>query len=405
MKVLHICYSDLDGGAARAAWRLHQAQLKAGIDSYMVVVNKLSSDKRVLVVNKTTKLRIKINSAISGILLARLTKKNPVKHSLNLLPTGVAKFINNLNADIINLHWIGSDMLSVGEVAALKAPIVWTLHDMWAFSGCEHYDTYPELKRYRDNYKKDTQNGLLDINAFMYRYKKWKWKNKNISFVSPSQWLASCLQSSSLGQSKKSVVIQNCIDHDIYAPVAKHTARELLGLPIERKLVLFGAMSSTSDARKGFLLLEGALKLLGEEGHHPYALVVFGAEKKPVEQHYGLDTYHLGVLKDDLTLRLLYSAADVYVAPSLQDNLPNTLVESLAVGTPCVAFNIGGMPDLIMHADLGVLVDTIEIKSLAEGIHTALNNYSDNEHIRSLSVAMRSEEVIVENYKRIYGNV
>ena len=140
MKVLHVCYSDFDGGAAKAANRLHQAQLKEGINSSMLVVNKVTADKTVISVNKISMARIKVISLVSRFLLSKFKDGNPVKHSLNIFPTGVGKIINKLNPDIVNLHWIGDDMISIGEVAKIKAPIVWTMHDMWTFSGCEHYD-------------------------------------------------------------------------------------------------------------------------------------------------------------------------------------------------------------------------------------------------------------------------
>lgn len=405
MKVLHVCYSDLDGGAARAAYRLHQAQLKSGVDSYMLVINKLSTDKRVIAVDKRTKIRVKINSVISNYLTSQLTTQNPVKHSLNFFPSGMPQVINNLAPDIVNLHWIGSDMLSISEVAKLKAPIVWTLHDMWAFSGCEHYDNYPEIARYKNNYQSTQGKFGFDLDAFIYKYKRNKWKNKKITFVSPSQWLADCLQSSVIADRTDIYVIQNCIDHDIYAPVDKTIARELLGLPIDKNLVLFGAMASTTDVRKGFLLLDGALKILGQKYSDKFSLLVFGADKKSSELQHGFETFHLGVFKDDLTLRLLYSAADLYVAPSLQDNLPNTLVEAMAVGTPCVAFKIGGMPDLISDETLGVLVDSIDTEALAKGIELAINRKIQCQVVRDASLTARSETVIAEQYKAVYSNV
>lgn len=405
MKVLHVCYSDFDGGAAKAANRLHQAQLKEGINSSMLVVNKVTADKTVISVNKISMARIKVISLVSRFLLSKFKDGNPVKHSLNIFPTGVGKIINKLNPDIVNLHWIGDDMISIGEVAKIKAPIVWTMHDMWTFSGCEHYDNYPELLRYRDNYASTKSVKGFDLNRYVYRLKVRKWKNKEIQFVSPSKWLGECAAKTEITKGKKIHIIQNTIDHSVYMPVKKEIARELLELPADKKIILFGAMASTTDTRKGFSLLDGAIKFISENYNSDYTLVVFGADKQPPAQKYGFDIYNLGVFKDDLSLRLLYSATDVYVAPSLQDNLPNTIVESFAVGTPCVAFNIGGMPDLLNNEKMGELVADTNSESLGAAINKVLHTEAEHKYIRKKSLDMRAEECIVSQYRMVYSNV
>lgn len=404
MKVLHICYSDFDGGAAKAANRLHQAQRNAGIESYMLVVNKTTSDSSILTVSKMMRIKIKILSRLSNFFVEKLIDNNPIKHSLNVIPTGLAKLINKLNPDIVNIHWIGDNMMSIGEVAKIKAPIVWTMHDMWAFSGCEHYDTYPELRRYQDDYKSLPGTKKIDINRIIFKYKNFRWKKKNIQFVSPSRWLAECAGQTSITVGKKIYVIQNTIDHNVFSPVDRAIARKLLALPMNKKIILFGAMSSISDLRKGFYLLNDALASLSHKHDSEYALVIFGAEKKKVQLVNGFETYNLGVLNDELSLRLLYSAADVYVAPSLQDNLPNTLVEAFAVGTPCVAFNIGGMPDLITEGCMGKLVFTIHSDELGMAIEDVLSSQAEKHRIYQASLQSRAGEVIVDSYNSVYDN-
>lgn len=405
MKVLHVCYSDFDGGAARAANRLHQAQINAGMDSYMLVVRKNTNDSRVITVNKRTLLRVRLCSLLSRFLLSRLTKSNPVKHSLNIFSTGMSRIINNLQPDVVNLHWVGDNMISISEISKIDAPIVWTMHDMWAFSGCEHYDNYPELMRYKSNYQPLKENKVIDINRIIFNYKKRKWAYKNIQFVSPSKWLGECAKSTAIVANRKVNIIQNPIDHQIYKQVDKQTARELFNLPEDKKIILFGAMSSKTDARKGYHLLDEALMHLSHRNASDYALVIFGAEKKEMELIHGFDTYNLGVLHDELSLRVLYSAADVYVAPSLQDNLPNTLVESFAVGTPCVAFNIGGMPDLISQEEMGELVNGIDGKELALSIERVLHKKNDHDLICHISKRNRSGENVVSKYKSVYNHV
>lgn len=397
-------FSDIDGGAARAAYRLHRAQLDAGLDSRMLVVNKLTNDRTVISLSKKHRIRNRINNILSNITLNLFSTGNPVKHSLNLLPTGVGKVINKINPDVVNLHWIGSDMISIKEITNIKAKVVWTLHDMWAFSGCEHYDDYPLLERYKSSYRK-TKKVFFDINRFSYKLKRKKFSNIRISFVTPSKWLSSCLLESKMAEDDNINVIQNCINHISFSCIDKDVARNLLGLPKNKKLIAFGAMTSTEDKRKGFHLLSAALQhIINNNENTDFEFAVFGGEKYATHQNSGVATHHLGVLKDELSLNILYSAADLYVAPSLQDNLPNTIVEALACGTPCIAFNIGGMPDLISDESLGILVNEINEVELAKSISVALNREYSKMGIRNISKDSREDKVIVNKYLEVYKN-
>jgi glycosyltransferase involved in cell wall biosynthesis len=406
MRILHICYSDLDGGAARAAFRLHQAQRSQGLDSQMLVINKCSDDPFVHSVSGLRQLRIKLAAALSSLLLRWQKSSNPVHHSLNLLPSGLLREIDKLAPDVVNLHWLGGEMLSVGEIGRISQPVVWTLHDMWAFSGAEHYDDDKPSERYRMGYSRDSrhrQHSGLDLDRWTFRRKQKAWAGKSFQIVTPSNWLADCVRQSSLFAGVPVSVISNCIDHNLYRPLPRELAREALGLPQGKQLLLFGAMSSTSDPRKGYHLLIPALQQLSAEGKaKQIELVVFGASRGDAEQVTGIKTHYMGRLHDDISLCLLYNAADLFVAPSLQDNLPNTLVESLACGTPCVGFNIGGMADLISSYDMGLILNVVSAKSLAEGIYTMLELKYEKTTIVENSIQRRNEDVIVQKYSGLY---
>jgi glycosyltransferase involved in cell wall biosynthesis len=406
MRVLHICYSDLEGGAARAAYRLHQAQRQAGLDSHMLVLDKFSDDPAVHTVSSAHRIRIKLASFISRQLLRCQKTQNPIVHSLNIFPSGLLSSINKLEPDIVNLHWVGGEMLSVGEIARLSQPTVWTLHDMWAFCGCEHYDDERPSERYRHGYSTDSrhpQDHGWDLDRWNFIRKQKAWKNKRFHIVTPSRWLGECAQHSQLFAKQPLQVIPNCIDHEIYRPLSKSFAREALGLPQDKQLLLFGAMSSTSDPRKGYHLLIPALQQLKAEGKaEQLALVVFGASQGDATQITGIPTHYMGRLHDDISLCLLYNAADLFVAPSLQDNLPNTLVESLACGTPCVAFNIGGMSDLIVNESMGYLCDSSDINDLALTLKSQLGCHSLPSHISADSKAKRSGNTVVSMYYKVY---
>ncbi|WP_257291867.1 glycosyltransferase, partial [Endozoicomonas sp. ONNA1] len=269
MKILHLCYSDLEGGAARAAYRLHQAQRSVGLNSHMLVINKCSDDPYVHTVSLRKKLRVKAAATIARRILKAQKTGNPIHHSLNLFPSGLPRIINKLSPDIVNLHWVGNEMLSIGEIASLKQPIVWTLHDMWSFSGCEHYDDDLSSERYSAGYSRESRHSEhsgIDLDRWIFQRKKKTWSNKRFHIVAPSSWLADCVQRSTLFADQSVKVINNCIDHSVYKPLSRNLARETLGLSQSKKYLLFGAMSSTSDPRKGYHLLVPALQKLKKLG-------------------------------------------------------------------------------------------------------------------------------------------
>jgi glycosyltransferase involved in cell wall biosynthesis len=406
MKILHLCSSDLNGGAARAAYRLHQAQRKFGLDSHMLVIDKASDDPFVHSLSRVRTARAIVANALRKDIVKYQNTQNPTLHSLNVFPSGIIKYINKIQPDVVNLHWLGGEMLSIAEIGKIKQPIVWTMHDMWAFCGAEHYEDPEHEGRYMSDYSAENRNAKhtgWDLDSWCYQRKKKHWSKQKFHVVTPSTWLERCVKKSALFSHQPIMTISNCIDHSLYRPLDKDSARKLLGLPLDKKLVLFGAMSSTSDPRKGYHYLQQALlHLKVERNADNIELVVFGASGGSSAEDTGLITHYLGRLHDDFTLSALYNAADVFVAPSLQDNLSNTLVESLACGTPCVAFDIGGMSDLIPSNDYGTLVPSIDKVALAVAIRTELARPRCSEKIAQRSMAMRSENHIASQYSELY---
>jgi glycosyltransferase involved in cell wall biosynthesis len=204
--------------------------------------------------------------------------------------------------------------------------------------------------------------------------------------ATPSKWLAECAGNSQLFHNYRIVVLPNGVDHERFHPMDHSIARSILGLPDDKRLILFGAGSATSDKRKGFHLLVEALKKM-EAGINPvdYELVVFGASSG--DDSFSMKTHYLGRLRDEISMAVVYAAADVFVAPSLEDNLPNTVLESLSCGTPVVAFNIGGMPDMVSHKDNGYLAISYDTTDLAKGLIWTME---DNLRWKNLSEAARS---------------
>ena len=392
MKVLIVSAKDLGGGAARAAYRLHQGMLAANIDSQMLVQNKQSDDHTVIAPKSKVQRGVAaIKPALDQLPLAlyRQRDKKINIYSSGWLSNQTLAKIEQINPDIVNLHWICGGFLPIEALRKIKQPIVWTFHDMWAFTGGCHYSG--ECDRYQQSCGACPQLGSdrnWDLSRWNWQRKTKAWQDLNLTIITPSNWLAKCVEASSLLKDAPVEVVGNGIDPQIYQPHPTQLARKILNLPLNKKIILFGAFDSTQDKRKGFDLLLSAfraLKLLA--ANEEVELVIFGASApiKPID--FGFKSNYVGKLSDDVALSLLYSAADVFVAPSVQDNLPNTVLESLFCGTPCAAFAIGGMPDLIDHQQNGYLAQAFVPEDLAHGINWILGDTS-----RYQKLAMASRE-------------
>lgn len=372
MKIVHVNRSDKNGGAAIAAYRLHKALLEAGVESLMLVDDKCSDDDSVIGPNsKAKRFYSMVKPSIDQLLLKFYPRKTKTLYSSAWLPTDFSKRINALNPDIVHLHWIGGGMTSIRGISKIKAPVVWSLHDMWAFTGGEHYDE--EQKHYME------QCGCSRVlgSGFKYDLSYWQWKAKKRAYAKIKQliplglssWMYDSSRKSSLFRDRKNRCLPNLIDSDVYKPISKNLARSAFNLPENKKLILFGAMNATSDPRKGFDYLNQALESLDKE----YELVIFGASRASGSSNFRQKTHYMGKLNDDVSLMLLYNCADVMVVPSIQENLSNAIIESLSCGTPVVGFDIGGNTDMIEHKVNGYLASPFEASDLAKGIDWVLS--------------------------------
>lgn len=375
MKVLQVSGTDRIGGAGIAAYRLHQSLQQIDIDSQMLVMRKTTSDPSVHRISAYLNRWGRLQRRYAQNRHAQNLKQNPQKPesaywSLNNQPYPIADAINAFDADIVHLHWIGDNYLPTQQLSKITAPIVWTLHDMWAFTGGCHYSA--DCQQYQHacgNCPQLSNTQSDDISNQILQQKKQSWLDMPMTMISPSQWLADCVRSSSVLRSKSIQVIPNGIDCQQFKPIDSATARHALNLPQDKKLVLFGAFGGADDPRKGFTYLRDTLQLLPDDAD--IELVFFGSDN-PQNLDVNLPVNQVGRLADSVSIALLYSACDVFVAPSTQDNLPNTILESLACGTPCVAFDTGGIPDMIQHKNNGYLARLRDNNDLAKGIQWTL---------------------------------
>ncbi len=412
MKTLILNSHDIKGGAARAAYRLHKGLQSIGFDSQMLVQTKSSDDHTVI--GPQTKIQKgfgMIRSILDSLPLQVYPKRDNLIFSSAILPDNLVTKVVNLDPDVINLHWVAGGFLKLKTIKHFDKPLIWTLHDMWPFTGGCHYDK--GCDRYQEScgkcpILKSSKN--IDLSRWIWQRKKNAWKDLDITIVTPSHWLADCAKNSSLFRDYRIEVIPNGLDLNRFKPFDKHTAREILLLPQDKKLILFGAMNSTSDKRKGFQHLQSAMKNIDMNGWgNNFEVVVFGSSEPINSLELGPKIHYLGYLPGDIALSLLYAAADVMIVPSTQENLANTVMESLSCGTPCVAFNIGGMPDMIEHKHTGYLASPFNAEDLAKGIIWVLE---DDERWQVLSLQARRKvenefdiQTVAKKYADLYEEI
>lgn len=411
MKILILNTNDISGGAAIAAYRLLKGLQQSGVQAQMLVQFKKSDDYSVIEsLTKWQKVFSEIRPIIDSIPVRFYKQRIKTIFSPAVLPDNIFRKIHDINPDVMHLHWIASGFIRIETLAKVYQPIIWTLHDMWAFTGGCHYDE--ECGKYDKNCGHCpilSSNKKNDLSSKIWKRKEKYWKNLDLTIVTPSSWLGECAKKSSLFYNARVEVIPNGIDLNRFKPINKNIARDILCLTKDKKLILFGALDALSDKRKGFPLLKKALKKLSSKENKDIELIIFGSSRPRDEEKLGFKTHYLGQLNDEISLALVYSMADVMIVPSIQDNLPNTIMESLACGTPVVAFNIGGIPDMIEHQKNGYLAKPFDTTDLANGIEWVLE---DNSRWEKLSENAREKVIkefdivkIAKRYTDLYKDV
>ena len=416
MRVLHINSSDSSGGASRACIDIHNSLVEKGIDSHILVQSGRSHSAAITSVNKnyTAKIKTFFRIAIDYLFITLFSVKERGRFSFPF----VGKDISNLKivqeADIINLHWINEGFFSIKtlkRVANLGKPVVWTLHDMWAFTGGCHYSLGCRKFESKCSFCPSLRiRGENDFSNKIFKEKFELFEQFDVNIVTCSEWLASETKKSSLLKGKKIIVIPNTLKTKIYKPINRVSALNKINLDTSKKYILFGTMT-LKDERKGFDLFIQCVKILKDsypELSGSLKLLVVGSGKNMRGVELPLETIFLGRINNEYEMADIYNAGSLFVAPSREDNLPNTVMEALSCGTPVVAFKIGGMPDMIDHKINGYLAEPFNVNDLMNGILWVLKHPEPNqlsEAARTKILRLYNYSTVADSYLELYGNI
>lgn len=376
LSVLHLAQSDTEGGANKAAFRLHKTLQQLGLRSTFHVGRKHRDDPSVVSARLpgvgifASDFAAFLNALVLRSYPHRMgTPFSPMQLSYGRISRGLLA-----KSDVVCLHWIAGAFLSGNQLATINKPIVWRLSDIWPFSGGCHYPgncfgfeqscgTCPQLG----------SSSIHDLSRRGIRQREQGYRNLDLTIAAPSRWIADLACKSHLFAGRRIEHIPTGIDLRIFRPQEQITARQRLGLPTEGRLLMFGALGATNDPRKGYGFLRKTIEHLAAEEIRDLTCVIFGGDSGPGTPLAHFPVYQLGRINNEDKLALAYSAADVFIAPFIEDNLPNVVLEAIACGTPVAAFAAGGIPEAIEHERNGYLAPVGNAVELARGVSWLLN--------------------------------
>ena len=413
MKVLLINTSEKTGGAAIACNRLLDALNHNGVKAKMLVRQKQTNNINVTEASSKWLQPLRFVWERLVILMHNRMEYNGV-FGVDIANTGtdITQLEEFREADVIHLHWTNQAFLSLSDLAKILhsgKKIVITMHDQWYFTGICHYSA--DCEKYTEQCCKCPQikGGLTDLARRAFDRKRQIYSSARITFVGCSKWMATLAGKSALTHGHQITNIPNAINTNLFCPTDQQEARKHFGLPSDKRLLLFGAQRIT-DERKGFRYLAEACKLLKESGKEladSIAIVVVGGDSEKVKDILPMDVFTVAYIKEVRQMAELYNAVDAYVTPSLQDNLPNTIVEAMSCGVPCVGFCVGGIPEMIDHKQNGYVAKYTDATDFADGIAWVLDRERHAtlaSNARSAAVSTYSEQSVARKYIQIYDN-
>ena len=334
----------------------------------------VTDDDTVVSIPQSWRLKSKFLWERGVIWLANgLNKRNIFQIDIANAGTDITKMDGFIQADVIHLHWINQGFLSMADLERIfnsGKPVVITMHDQWHFTGVCHYSGKCGKYRTQCSHCPMLKRSVIDLARRIFDRKRAMYKDHNVTFVGCSRWMADLARMSPLTSGHTVVNVPNAIDTNVFTPADKMEARKRHNLPVDKQLLLFGAQRIT-DKRKGFRYLKEACGHLVHnrpEMSDKLGVVVLGGDAEKVKSALPLPVYTVDYMSNEAEIASLYNAVDLFVTPSLQDNLPNTIVEAMSCGTPCVGFDVGGIPEMINHQQDGYVAryrDSIDFAIIA----------------------------------------
>lgn len=382
MRVLIVNTSDRSGGAAVAANRLMMALNNHGVKVKMLVRDKISDSLTIVALPKSPLLHWNFLWE-RFVIYCRLHFSRKHLFEIDLANTGsdITRLPEFQEADVIHLHWINQGMLSLGTIRKILRsgkPVVWTMHDIWPATGlchvtlgCRYFTSVCHQCRLLPGGGSDN-----DLSTSVWRKKERMLDGESIFFVACSRWLAGEAKASGLLKGQKITSIPNPIDTHVYKPGDRMEARRRLGLKEDRQYILFASQRATNENKGMDYLIEACRQL---HDLPQVTVLILGGHAEEVSPQLSLDAVPLGYVNDERRIVEIYQAADVFVLPSLSENLPNTIMEAMACGLPCVGFRVGGIPEEIDHKRNGYVAEYRNACDLANGIRWVLTSAKSDE--------------------------
>lgn len=415
MRVLLINTSEQIGGAAIASHRLMEALKDNGIKAKLLVRDKQTDEVTVVPLRKSW--RNLWNFLWERIVIWKANRFR--KHQLFAVDiantgtdiTGLPEF---QQADVIHLHWVNQGMLSLKNLRAILAsgkPVVWTMHDMWPITGiCHHAETCRLYTTHCHTCPLLLRGHPKDLSYKVFEQKRQLYATGRLTFIACSRWLEGLARQSALTQGHPVTNIPNPINIRVFRPLDRQQIRQRLGLPSDKYLLLFSSMKIT-DKRKGIDYLVEACRLLSQnypDFSRRLAVVVMGKASEEYNGLFPFPVFSLSYRSGEKEIADVYNAVDLFVTPSLMENLPNTIMEAMACGIPCVGFHIGGIPQMIDHLHNGYVAQYKSADDLANGIFWSLNDGDYprlSEEARRKVVTNYSAAVIARQYIQVYNQI
>lgn len=416
MKVLIVNTSEKRGGAAVAARRLTKALKKAGVNAMMLVRDKTTQSASVMSLKQSRTNIIRFAWERICIMLHNgFDKKNLFAVSIANTGYDITQLPEFKEADIIHLHWINQGFISIGvlkKILKSGKPIVWTMHDMWPCTGICHHarecDKYSRMCRNCPFIKQGKTK--RDLSYRIFKKKLHLYRNvEGPAFVTCSRWLKERAEQSLLLKGKTITDIPNPLDTKIFCKKNRKEIRQSLNLPQDKKLILFGSVKIT-DKRKGIDYLIEACNILAQK--HPetkekVGVMVMGNKSEYLEGRLPFEVFTIPYETEEQKIANIYNAADMFATPSLEENLPNMVMEAMACGLPCLGFNIGGIPEMIDHLHNGYVAEYRSAEDFAKGINYLLFEDSccmSEAAIRKVHECY-DENIVAQKYIEVYNSL